>query len=157
MMKKAALALGGNLGDVTGAFQAAAQKLEAAGMMNIKLSHFCRTKPVDCVPGTPDFLNAALTGDWAGSAEELFAVCQRIERESGRAAVHGINTPRTLDIDIILFDNQIVNSDILQIPHPRAAQRLFVIAPLAEIAPEMIFPDTGKKVSDIFKILSDLS
>lgn len=157
MTKKTALALGGNLGDVSGAFKTAVKKLEAAGMMNIKLSHFRRTTPVDCAPGTPDFLNAALTGDWAGSAEELFAVCQSIERESGRAAVHGINTPRPLDIDIILFDDQIVNSNILQIPHPRAAQRLFVIAPLAEIAPEMIFPDTGKTVSDIFKILTDLS
>jgi len=157
MIKKAALALGGNLGDVTAAFKTAARKLEAAGMINIKLSHFRTTAPVDCAPGTPDFLNAALTGDWAGSAEELFAVCQSIERESGRAAVHGINTPRPLDIDIILFDDRITNSETLQIPHPRAAQRLFVIAPLAEIAPEMIFPDTGKKVSDLLKTLSDLS
>ena len=83
MIKKAALALGGNLGDVTGAFKTAAQKLEAAGMMNIKLSRFRRTTPVDCAPGTPDFLNAALTGGWAGSVEELFAACQSIERESG--------------------------------------------------------------------------
>ena len=156
-MKKAVLALGGNLGDISGAFKTAAQKLEAAGMVNIKLSHFHRTAPVDCVSGTPDFLNAALTGDWADSAEKLFAVCQRIERESGRAAVHGINALRTLDIDIILFDDQIVNSDNLQIPHPRAAQRLFVIAPLAEIAPEIIFPDSGDRVSEILKKLTELS
>ncbi|MEI8247083.1 MAG: 2-amino-4-hydroxy-6-hydroxymethyldihydropteridine diphosphokinase [Lentisphaerota bacterium] len=157
MMIKTALALGGNLGDVALTFKTAAEKLESAGMENIKLSNFFRTAPVDCVHGTPDFLNAALTGDWAGSAEELFAACQRIECESGRPAVHGINTPRPLDIDIILFGNRIVDSSILQIPHPRAARRLFVIAPLAEIAPDMIFPDSGEKVSDIFKVLSDLS
>lgn len=156
-MIKTALALGGNLGDVALTFKTAAEKLESAGMEDIKLSNFFRTAPVDCVHGSPDFLNAALTGDWAGSAEELFAACQRIERESGRPAVHGINAPRTLDIDIILFGDRILNSAILQIPHPRAAQRLFVIAPLAEIAPDMIFPDTGGKVSDIFKVLSDLS
>ncbi len=154
-MIKTALALGGNLGDVAGAFRTAAQKLEAAGMINIKLSSFYRTSPVDCVPGTPDFLNAALAGDWPGSAEELFAVCQKIECESGRAAPHGINTPRTLDLDIILFGDRIINSDTLRIPHPRAPQRFFVIAPLVEIAPEMIFPDTGRKVSDIFKSLME--
>jgi len=154
-MIKTALALGGNLGDVAGAFRTAAQKLEAAGMINIKLSSFYRTAPVGCAPGTPDFLNAALTGDWTGSAEELLAVCRQIERESGRAAIHGINTPRTLDLDIILFGDRIINSDTLHIPHPRAPQRFFVIAPLAEIAPEMIFPDLKEKVSDIFKSLTE--
>lgn len=154
-MIKTALALGGNLGDVAGAFTAAAQKLEAAGMINIKLSSFYRTAPVGCAPGAPDFLNAALTGDWPDSAEELVAACQKIERESGRAAIHGVNTSRTLDIDIILFGARIINSDTLRIPHPRAAQRLFVIAPLAEIAPEMIFPDSKTKVSDIFKSLTE--
>ena len=152
-MIKTALALGGNLGDVAGAFKTAAQKLEAAGMININLSSFDRTTPAGCAPGSPDFLNAALTGDWPGSAEELLSVCRKIERESGRPAVHGINAPRTLDIDIILFGGLIINSDTLRIPHPRAARRLFVIAPLAEIAPEMIFPDTGDKVSDILKSL----
>ncbi|MFA6104940.1 MAG: 2-amino-4-hydroxy-6-hydroxymethyldihydropteridine diphosphokinase [Victivallaceae bacterium] len=153
MMIKTALALGGNLGDVAGAFKTAAQKFEAAGMINIKLSRFHRTAPIGCAPGSPDFLNAALTGEWSGAVEELFGACQKIECESGRAAVHGINAPRTLDIDIILFGGRIIRSDTLRIPHFRAAQRLFVIAPLAEIAPEMIFPDTGKKVSDIFKSL----
>jgi 2-amino-4-hydroxy-6-hydroxymethyldihydropteridine diphosphokinase len=153
MMIKTALALGGNLGDVVAAFKTAVQKLEAAGMININISSFCRTTPVGCASGTPDFMNAALTGSWPGSAEELLTVCQEIERESGRAAVHGINTPRTLDIDIILFGDRIIRSDTLHIPHPRAAQRLFVIAPLAEIAPDMIFPDTGKNVSDILESL----
>ncbi len=153
MMIKIALGLGGNLGDVAGTFKLAAQKLAAAGVKNIKISSFHRTVPVGCAPGTPDFMNAALIGEWTDTADELFAVCQKIERESGRAAVHGINTPRTMDIDIILFGDRIIKSDSLRIPHLRAAQRLFVIAPLAEIAPDMIFPDTGRKVSDILKLL----
>lgn len=155
MMIKTALALGGNLGNVAGAFKLAAVKLEAGGMINIKLSSFHCTSPVGCAPGSPDFLNAALTGEWPGSAEELFALCQQIERQAGRAPMHEINSPRTLDLDIILFGNQIINSDRLRIPHPRAAQRLFVIAPLAEIAPAMRFPDSGEKVSDILEKISD--
>lgn len=154
MMTKTALSLGGNLGNVAEAFNLAAQKLETAGVKNIKISSFHRTAPVDCAPGTPDFLNAAMTGEWPGSQEALLDVCKKIEIESGRAAVHGFNAPRTLDIDIILFGDLITASGRLQIPHPRAADRLFVIAPLAEIAPEMVFPDTGKKVSDILKSLS---
>ena len=153
-MTNTALSLGGNLGNVAETFNLAAQKLEAAGMKNIKISSFIRTAPVDCAPGTPDFLNAAMTGEWPETPEALLEVCKKIEIESGRAAVHGFNTPRTLDVDIILFGSLMFASDNLQIPHPRAADRLFVIAPLAEIAPEMIFPDTGKKVSDILKSLS---
>ena len=152
-MTKTALALGGNLGNVTKTFNAAVRKLETAGLKNIKLSSFHRTAPVRCAPETPDFLNGAITGDWNGNAEALLAVCRKIEVEAGRAAIHGVNTSRTLDIDIILFGDLIINSNSLQIPHPRAAGRLFVIAPLAEIAPEMIFPDTGKKVSDLLRIL----
>lgn len=152
-MTKTALAVGGNLGNVTETFNVAVQKLETAGMKNIKLSSFHRTAPVGCAPGTPDFLNGAITGDWDGSAKSLLEVCRKIEVEAGRAAIHGVNTSRTLDIDIILFGDLIIDSDSLRIPHPRAAGRLFVIAPLAEIAPEMIFPDTGEKVSEIFRIL----
>jgi 2-amino-4-hydroxy-6-hydroxymethyldihydropteridine diphosphokinase len=154
MITKTALSLGGNLGNVEETFNLAAQKLEVAGLKNIKISSFLRTVPVDCPPGTPDFLNAAMTGEWPGSPEALLEVCKKIEIESGRAAVHGFNAPRTLDIDIILFGGLMFASGTLQIPHPRAADRLFVIAPLAEIAPEMIFPDTGKKVSEILKSLS---
>ena len=152
-MTKTALALGGNIGNVAEAFNVAVQKLEAAGLKNVNLSSFYHTAPVGCEPGTPDFLNAALTGDWPNGAEELLRVCKRIECESGRAAIHGENTPRTLDIDIILFGSLIVAEGNLQIPHTRAADRLFVIAPLAEVAPQMCFPDTGRKVSAILKSL----
>ena len=138
---KIAIALGGNLGDVAAAFEQAASLLAAGGVGEIRRSGNYRTRPVGCAPGAPDFLNAALTGVWRGSAGELLKLCQRIEIELGRPARHGVNRDRPLDHDLILFEGEIIRSETLTVPHPRALERLFVLEPLAEIAPEWVFPE----------------
>jgi 2-amino-4-hydroxy-6-hydroxymethyldihydropteridine diphosphokinase len=152
-MQKIAIALGGNLGNVEKSFDFAKSELKKHGMVIDAVSSNYRTSPVDCAPGTPDFVNAALIGEWRESPESLLRLCQQIEQTSGRPAVHGINKPRTLDLDIILFGDCIISSTELTIPHPRAHERSFVLQPLAEIAPEWTFPDSGKTVEQLLEEL----
>ena len=147
-MEKFALLLGGDLGNTERFFDTALAGLAAAGAERLRRSRLYRTAPVDCVPGTPDFLNCAVTGLFPGSPRELLALTQRLEVEAGRPARHSSREARVLDIDIILFGNTVLDSPELTIPHPRARRRRFVLEPLAEIAPDLVFPDTGETVAD---------
>jgi 2-amino-4-hydroxy-6-hydroxymethyldihydropteridine diphosphokinase len=156
-LHKTAIALGGNLGDSAANFDFAVKSLENNGLKNIKLSDLISSKPENCPEGSPDFTNAALTGEWEYSAHALLELCQKIEIQAGRPVKHGFNTPRILDLDIILFDTDCLDKPDLKIPHPRAAERIFVLEPLAQIAPNWIFPDSGKKVKELLEILKSSS
>ena len=134
-------------------FDLVEQELRAAGATEICRSRIHVTKPVDCVPGTPDFLNQALTGEWRGSVETLFDLLQSLERRCGRPEVHSSRESRPLDCDLILWGEEVISTPRLQIPHPRARQRLFVLEPLAEIAPEMRFMPEGLTVSQCLQKL----
>ena len=149
-----ALMLGGDLGDSAAFFDGAAAALERAGMRDVRRSRILRSAPVDCVPGTPDFSDQALTGNWPGSARELLALCQRLERAAGRPEKHSSCEARTLDCDIILFGDTVSRAPELTIPHPRARGRRFVLEPLAEIAPDWRFPDTGTTILQEFNRIS---
>ena len=139
-MSKIALMLGGNLPGTFEAMQTALAKLSAAGVTDIRHSKAMVSKAVDCVPDTPDFLDMAVTGFWEDTPEKLLILCQRLEREAGRPAEHSSRESRILDCDIILFGDITLDTPALVIPHPRALKRRFVLEPLAEIAPEMVFP-----------------
>ena len=140
-MTKIALMLGGNLPGTPAAMALAVEKLRRAGVKNITVSECLTSAPVDCVPGTPDFLDMALTGFWDDSPEALLDLCQKLETEAGRPVIHSSRESRILDCDIILFGDMIVNTPNLIIPHPRAEKRRFVLEPLCQIAPEMSFPN----------------
>ena len=146
--KTCALALGSNLGDSGAVFQKVCLLLQENGFNVQSVAPVIITEPVDCPPGTPDFANSALIGSYAGSPEELLDLTQSIEQQLGRPANHGFHTPRTCDIDIIIFGDLIMKSDRLTIPHPSAQERLFVLEPLNVIAPELLFPDSGLTVSE---------
>lgn len=88
-------------------------------------------------PGTPPFLNGAVSGLWDGTPGELLRLCQKIEAENGRPADHAHYVSRTLDLDIVLFGRQSIREPALTIPHPLAVRRAFVMTPLREIEPEM--------------------
>ena len=148
-LNKIAIALGGNLGDSKAVFASAISELNKNGVKNIKMSTLFHSKPENCPSDSPDFTNAALIGEWAGSPEDLLELCQKIEISAGRPGKHDFNAPRTLDLDIILFGNRITKTTNLQIPHPRATSRLFVLKPLAELAPDWIFPDINKSIKQI--------
>lgn len=150
---KIALSLGGNIGDLPKTFEQAIEKLAQAGVSEIRQSSLIKTPAEDCVPGTPPFTNAAITGKWDKSLNELFDLCQKIEQEAGRQKNHKPGTSRTLDIDIIIFGNQIYKDTRLQIPHKKALTRFFVIYPLSEIAGDWTFPEKGVKISQILNEL----
>ena len=155
-MTPVALMLGGDLGDSAAIFDDAAAALERAGLRDVRRSRIHRSAPVDCVPGTPDFSDQALTGSWPGSARELLALCQQLERAAGRPGSHSSREARTLDCDIIIFGETVSSDPELTLPHPRAKKRRFVLEPLAEIAPDWHFPDSGTTVLQEFKHLLSL-
>ena len=150
---KFAIMLGGNLGNSAEIFREAVKKLAAAGCGELKMSRIYRSAPVDCVPGTPDFSDAALTGIWPGNALELLRLCRKLEQEAGRPADHSSRESRTLDLDLILFGERILHTDSLILPHPLAHTRLFVLLPLTEIAPDALFPTLHLKASELLAAL----
>ena len=140
-MKQIVVMLGGNLPGSAGAMTSAVEKFRVAGVQDIRCSRAMSSAAEDCIPGTPDFLDMALVGRWGGSPQELLELCQKIEREAGRPAIHSSRESRILDCDIILFGETVMDSPELTIPHPRAHLRKFVLMPLVEIAPDILFPD----------------
>lgn len=145
-MTKVAFAIGGNIGDVPKTFSCAIKMLEQNGFSNVVVSSFYSNPALNCVLGTPDFINGAIIGKWNKTPEELLALTQKIENTLGRPEIHKSNTSRTIDIDIILFGNMIISTKELIVPHPRAKEREFVLIPLNEIAPDWVFPNTKKTV-----------
>lgn len=131
------IALGGNLGDSDAFFRRAVDALQSGGFRVREVSSFLRTEPEGMAPGTPAFLNGAVSGVWDGTPAALLRLCQKIEAENGRPADHEHYVSRTLDLDIILFGRRSIREPGLTIPHPLARQRAFVMMPLREIEPEM--------------------
>lgn len=143
-----ALALGGNLGDVAATFRLALRALEAGGVAHLRMAGLSVTAPEDCAPGTPDFVNSAATGFWRGSPEALLTLARQVEIALGRPAEHDYHASRTLDVDLILFGDQCIDTPQLVVPHPAARRRRFVLEPLAEIAGDWVFPDDGTTVAE---------
>ncbi len=148
-----ALGLGANLGDPAATFATARRLLVAGGLQHERMATIIRTAPVNCVPGTPDFCNSALVGDWPGSASELLALCQHIERQCGRPARHSQRESRLLDIDVLLFGEQCLAEPDLVVPHPRLRTRYFALAPLAELAGSWRIPPDLISVADALAAL----
>ena len=113
------------------------------------------SEPIGCAPCAGDFINAAMVLHLTSkvSACEFLAVLQGIEADSGRQRGVDQNQARTLDIDIISYGSQEVKSTDLILPHPRAAQRRFVLMPLAEIHPEMVLPGQSASIAQLLAAL----
>ena len=146
--KRVALALGANLGQPEGTFQRACEMLCAGGLADLHMASCHQSEPVDCHPGTPCFTNSAATGFWNGTPQQLLELTQSIEVQLGRPQQHDSRGSRSIDIDILLVDDLILDTPELHIPHPRMCQRLFVLQPLAEIAADWIIPTTRKTVAE---------
>ncbi|MBL4573286.1 MAG: 2-amino-4-hydroxy-6-hydroxymethyldihydropteridine diphosphokinase [Gammaproteobacteria bacterium] len=113
------------------------------------------SEPIDCPPGTGDFINAVMVLRLASktSARELLVILQGIEADYGRQRGAVQNQARTLDLDIISYENQELESNDLILPHPRAIERRFVLMPLAEIRPEMVFPGQSASIAQLLAAL----
>ncbi len=143
----AAIALGSNIGDSRNTLAGALTKLaHAPGITLETYSHWYQTKAVG--PPQPDYLNACAVLRVSLSPPELLHTMLAIESHFGRIRRERWG-PRTLDLDLLLFDDQIVNRPGLQIPHPRLRERAFVLVPLAEIAPTWVEPVSGVAIATL--------
>ncbi|MCU4177929.1 2-amino-4-hydroxy-6-hydroxymethyldihydropteridine diphosphokinase [Bosea sp. BH3] len=152
MRIEAALALGGNLGDPVAAFAAALRGLrDHPSIMLRALSSVYRTPPWGKTD-QPEFLNMAALVETTLAPEDLLALCLELERAGGRERGERWG-PRTLDIDILTYGEQAIDRPGLQLPHPRIAERAFVLAPLAEIMTERLIG--GRAVKDLLEAVQN--
>jgi 2-amino-4-hydroxy-6-hydroxymethyldihydropteridine diphosphokinase len=150
MPKLAYLSLGSNVGDRVAHLRDAIARLESIGRV-VSVSSFYETEPVE-VTDQPWFLNCAVGLETALTAEQLMARLLQIEQERGRRRVQK-KGPRTIDIDILLFDDLILDSPDVTIPHPAMQKRRFVLEPLAEIAAEARHPGIKKTIRELLEEL----
>lgn len=145
-MSVAYVALGANLGDRLATLRSARRRLDDAGRVAAASSVY-ETEPVG-YEGAPAYLNAAVKLETELHQEELLNALLSLEAEHGR--IRGVvNAPRTLDLDLLLYDDVVNSSERLTLPHPRMHDRAFVLVPLAEIAPELPVPGTGRTVREL--------
>jgi 2-amino-4-hydroxy-6-hydroxymethyldihydropteridine diphosphokinase len=154
--KSVLIAIGSNLGRSTELVHRAMDRLEALSERPLARSSLWRTTPVDCPPGSPEFVNAAvaLVPKRGETPESLLVKLQALETEFGRSPKKVPNEARPLDLDMIAWGDRQINSKKLTLPHPRAHQRKFVLQPLSEIAPDFVLP--GQKET-IFKLLANVA
>lgn len=154
-MTKVFLSLGANLGDRAGAIgKAIGLILSEEGIMDAGRGRFYETEPQG-KKDQPWFLNTAIAINTDKSPSALLGFLQGVEKAVGRVGGEA-GGPRVVDIDIIFYGSQTVSAPGLAIPHPRAFERKFVLAPLADIAPDFVHPETGKTVSQSLKeVLED--
>lgn len=149
MISRAAIALGSNLGDREAHLAFAVARLSSL-LSNLHQSSWHDTAPVGVAPDQPRYLNGVVVGDTPLTARALLRELLAIEAAAGRARPSPM-APRTLDLDLILFGNERIREAGLVVPHPRFRERLFVLEPLAEVAPGWIDPDSGEAVSALLQ------
>jgi 2-amino-4-hydroxy-6-hydroxymethyldihydropteridine diphosphokinase len=136
------VAFGANLGDRRAALLSAADAV-AHQLSNFRLSTIIETAPVGAgLEQDPPYLNAVGVGESDRPVREIFDGLRAVEAAAGRTRPYQ-GAPRTLDLDLILAGNAVIDEGDLQVPHPRFRERLFVLDPLVELAPDLLDPVTG--------------
>jgi 2-amino-4-hydroxy-6-hydroxymethyldihydropteridine diphosphokinase len=149
------IALGSNLGDSRQNILRAARDLEELSKEPLLASSLWETTPVDCPPGSPMFLNAVvrMLPRADETPETLSLKLQELERRYGRETKQVMNEARPMDLDLILFGGETRATKHLILPHPRAIFRRFVLEPLNEIAPGLLFPGQNRTVAELLASL----
>lgn len=149
------VALGSNLGNSRDILFRAMDRLENLSSAPLLRSSLWETEPIDCPPGAAPFMNAMVgLAPLAGETpESLLQKLKALEVEFGRAPKKVLNEPRPLDLDLIAFCNETRNGPSLTLPHPRAHERRFVLAPWNEIAPDYVLPGQKRSVRELLAAL----
>ena len=147
----ALIALGSNLGDSAAMIRQAFDKLQEFSAAPIRTSSLWQTSPVDCPPGSPPFVNAAvaLTPLPGETADSLVMKLFTLEWDLGRRPKSVMNEARPIDLDLIAFGAEVRDRPTLMLPHPRAHLRRFVLQPLSEVAPEFVLPGQTRSVAEL--------
>jgi 2-amino-4-hydroxy-6-hydroxymethyldihydropteridine diphosphokinase len=147
----AIIALGSNLGESVNILRSAMDRLQELSDVPLLRSSLHRSAPVDCPPGSPDFVNAVvgLVPGRGETPETLLEKLQALERDFGRQPRKALNEARLLDLDLIAFGAETRSSPALTLPHPRAHLRRFVLEPLAEIVPDLRLPGQSRTVAHL--------
>lgn len=154
-MKRVYLSLGSNIGDRVAHIRRALAMLAAAGIKVVRLSSLYKTEPVG-LRAQPWFLNCVTEAGTDLMPVQLLHQCQTVERALGRRP--GLSKgPRPIDIDILIYENAVIHSAALTIPHERMADRRFVLIPLCEIEPNLRHPVTQRTVAEMLRETSDKS
>ena len=135
MVRKAVIGLGGNLGDVERQLRLALEALDGlCGTKLLRVSPFYRTAAVEVTEPQPDYLNCVAEIETSLSPHALLGACLGIESALGRVR-EGVKSPRTVDMDLLLYEGVSVESEELTVPHPRLLYRAFVLVPLRDLYP----------------------
>jgi 2-amino-4-hydroxy-6-hydroxymethyldihydropteridine diphosphokinase len=149
MSVTAYIALGANLGDRRGNIEAALGQLRGtAGVRVVKVSGLMENPAVGGPAGSPAFLNAVAEVETSLSAEALLGVLLAVEQSLGRVREEKWG-PRAIDLDLILYGDRVIEVPGLTVPHPLMHERRFVLGPLAEIAPDVVHPVSGRRVREL--------
>jgi 2-amino-4-hydroxy-6-hydroxymethyldihydropteridine diphosphokinase len=151
-LKRIAIGIGSNLGDRRRAIAFAVDRLTSF-ISNLVLSDIIETDPEgEGVQEQPLYLNAVAVGDTTLDARSVLDALLAIEQAYGRERPYA-GAARTLDLDLLLLGDVIVEEPGLQVPHPRLRERFFVLGPLTQIAPELVDPVTGTRVGELLRQL----
>jgi len=143
-MAQAYVAVGANLGDRAGTIRAALERLDAlAGVSLQAVSSLTETDPVGPVLDQPKFLNGAARLETDLAPRELLAALLAVEAELGRVREGPAGGPRPIDLDLLLYEDEVLDEPGLSLPHPRLHERRFVLEPLAELRPGLKVPGKG--------------
>jgi 2-amino-4-hydroxy-6-hydroxymethyldihydropteridine diphosphokinase len=157
-MPRIGIALGSNLGNRLANLQAAKEalkKIASIGEMFLCAPVY-QTEPLLCPPGSPVFYNTVIEISFEGDAFELLAKTQALEKELGRVGNAVRNAPRVIDIDLLYYGDEVVDTEELVLPHPRISERRFVLQPLADICGERVLPGSMLSIRERLSVLESL-
>jgi 2-amino-4-hydroxy-6-hydroxymethyldihydropteridine diphosphokinase len=155
--RRTGIALGSNLGDRLAHLRSGRDAIAALPEVGqpVLSSRVYETEPVGTGPDAGAFLNAVVEVEWNGPPSELLDALQGIEAAHGRPSKRPRNAPRTLDLDILYVGNLALANQELVVPHPRLHQRRFVLAPLADLRPDLILPGQHVPIAALLAALTD--
>lgn len=148
------IGFGANLGNPSLKFDEAVKELNLlTGTRVVSLSSLYETQPIGLVDGGPNFVNAVIAIETGIRPESLIAELRAAEKKLGKSVNHRSDLSRIIDLDLLFYGAEILDTEDLQIPHPRLLERAFVLGPMAEIAPDFEHPIERETISDLLKRL----